>query len=135
MDLADFHQEESDDSIDVLVGADHYWDLVTDGIVRGEYGLTAMNSKLGWLLSGPAESPTSSDESTTSNLILTQNDPQLTIPSTNDSKFAESLRRFWETESIGVSEQQPNNDQEERVLCNVRHTGERYEVGRMIDQQ
>ena len=129
LDLTDFEKEESDDSIDVLVGSDHYWDLVTGDIVRGEYGPTAINSKLGWLLSRPAESPTSSDESTTSNLILTQNDPHLTIPSTDDSKLADSLRRFWETESIGISEQQPNNDREERVLRNVRHTGEQYEVG------
>lgn len=114
LDLADFDQEESDDSIDVLVGADHYWDLVTGDIVRGEYGPTAINSKLGWLLYGPAESPTSSDESTTSNLILTQNDPHLTIPSTDDSKLADSLRRFWETESIGISEQQPNNEIEKK---------------------
>ena len=50
LDLTDFDQEESDDSIDVLVGADHYWDLVTGDIARGEYGPTAINSKLGWLL-------------------------------------------------------------------------------------
>ena len=110
LDLADFDQEESDDSIDVFVGADHCWDLVTGDIVRGEYGPTAINSKLGWLLSRPAEYPTSSDEFTMSNLILTQNDPHLTIPSTDDSKLADSLRRFWETESIGTSEQQPNNN-------------------------
>ena len=126
--LADFNQEESDDSIDVLVGADHYWDLVTGDVVKGEDGPTAIDSKLGWLLSGPAES-SSSDESTTSNLILTQNDPHFSISSTEDSKLADSLRRFWETESIGISEQQPKSDREEKVLRNIRHTGERYEVG------
>ena len=112
MDLADFNQEESDDSIDVLVGADHYWDLVTGDVVKGEDGPTAIDSKLGWLLSGPAESSLS-DESTTSNLILTQNDPHFSISSTEDSKLADSLRRFWETESIGISEQQPKSDREE----------------------
>ena len=99
--------------IDVLVSADHYWDLVTGDIAKGEYSLTAINSRLGWLLSGLAESsPSPPDESTTSNLILTQNDPHFSISSTNDSKLADSLRRFWETESIGTSKQQPNNDQE-----------------------
>jgi hypothetical protein len=127
LDLADFNHEESDDSIDVLVGADHYWDLVTGDVVKGEDGPTAINSKLRWLLSGPAES-SSSDESTTSNLILTQNDPHFTNPSTKDSKLADSPSRFWETESIGISEPQPKSAGEERVLRNIRHTGERYEV-------
>ena len=103
--------------------------MVTGDIVKGEDGPTAINSKFGWLLSGPAESSSSFDQSTTSNLILTENDPHLSIPSTKDSELADSLRRFWETESIGISEQQSKNDREERFLCNIRHTGERYEVG------
>ena len=51
LDLADFDEQESNNSIDVLVGADHYWDLVTGDIGQGEDGPTAINSKLGWLLS------------------------------------------------------------------------------------
>ena len=99
-----------------------------DGTKQSQFP-TAINSKLGWLLSGPAESSSSFDQSTTSNLILTENDPHLSIPSTKDSELADSLRRFWETESIGISEQQSKNDREERFLRNIRHTGERYEVG------
>lgn len=38
--------------ISLLIGTDHYWDLVEDHIVRGN-GPTAMSSKLGYLLSGP----------------------------------------------------------------------------------
>ena len=36
----------------LLVGADFYWDLVGDHIIRGD-GPTAMSSKLGYLLSRP----------------------------------------------------------------------------------
>ena len=40
--------------ISLLVGADHYWDIVGDHIVRGlEGGSPAVASKLGYLLSGP----------------------------------------------------------------------------------
>ena len=39
--------------ISLLVGADFYCDLVEDHIIRGD-GPTAMSSKLGYLLSGPA---------------------------------------------------------------------------------
>ena len=38
--------------ISLLLGADYYWDVAGNHIVRGE-GPTAMQSKLGYLLSGP----------------------------------------------------------------------------------
>ena len=38
--------------ISLLIGSDHYWDIVEDHIIRGN-GLTAMSSKLGYLLFGP----------------------------------------------------------------------------------
>ena len=38
--------------ISLLIGVDHYWQIVGNHIVRGE-GPTAMQSKLGYLLSGP----------------------------------------------------------------------------------
>ena len=40
----------------LLVGADFYWDLVGDHIIRGD-GPTAMSSKLGYLLSRPVLLP------------------------------------------------------------------------------
>lgn len=44
--------------ISLLIGADYYWQFVGDHIVRGE-GPIAMQSKLGYLLSGPLAPPTS----------------------------------------------------------------------------
>lgn len=38
--------------IELLIGADQYWNLVKDDIIRGN-GTTAIKSKLGYLLSGP----------------------------------------------------------------------------------
>ena len=38
--------------VSLLIGVDHYWQIVGNHIVRGE-GPTAMESKLGYLLSGP----------------------------------------------------------------------------------
>ena len=38
--------------INILIGADHYWDIVGDKVIRGN-GPTAMESKLGYLISGP----------------------------------------------------------------------------------
>ena len=42
--------------ISVLIGADHYWHFIQDHIVRGP-GPTAVQSKLGYLLSGPLQLP------------------------------------------------------------------------------
>ena len=48
------HPITSDEKFEVslLIGADHYWEIVQDHIIRGA-GPTAMESKLGYLLSGP----------------------------------------------------------------------------------
>ena len=63
--LADY--SDSEDSIDVLMGSDYYWDFVTSEIARGDFGPTAVNSKFGWLLSGPTESVIN-QETTVTNL-------------------------------------------------------------------
>ena len=52
-DLADSAKGDSLLLIDVLIGCDHYWKLVTGGVCRGEKGPTAIHTKLGWILSGP----------------------------------------------------------------------------------
>ena len=52
LDLAD--KGKGDSNIDVLIGADYYWDIVEGEIKReNNERLIALKSKLGWLLSGP----------------------------------------------------------------------------------
>ena len=53
-DLKLAHPVTSDDQfqISLLIGADHYWDIVENDIIRGP-GPTAAISKIGFLLSGP----------------------------------------------------------------------------------
>ena len=38
--------------ITMLIGADYYWSIVQDSVIRGD-GPTAVPSKIGYLLSGP----------------------------------------------------------------------------------
>ena len=45
-------------SITLLIGADQYWKIVEDHVIRGN-GPTAVRSKLGYLLSGPLDTSTS----------------------------------------------------------------------------
>ena len=48
------HQTTRDKDFDIslLIGADYYWNLIEDQVIRGN-GPTAVKSKLGFLLSGP----------------------------------------------------------------------------------
>ncbi len=39
--------------VDLLVGSDYYWELATGRICRGNDGPVAVETKLGWVLSGP----------------------------------------------------------------------------------
>ena len=57
LELADFDDDDNDNTIDILIGADHYWDVVTGDAVKGESGPTAVSSKLGWLLSVKYQNP------------------------------------------------------------------------------
>lgn len=69
LELAD--SSESQCGIDFLIGSDHYWDLVTGETIRGNSGPTTINSKFGWLLSGPINVSCSPNQSNTvSNLII-----------------------------------------------------------------
>ena len=66
------HPSMKDDvfNISLLIGADHYWDFVENHTVRGK-GPTAVQSKLGYLLSGPLIGTTSTCLATTSMLHVT----------------------------------------------------------------
>ena len=46
----------SDKEIGILIGADHYHDIVTGEVIKGSLGPIATSSKLGWLLSGTISS-------------------------------------------------------------------------------
>ena len=42
-------------NIDILIGSDHYFDVVTDEICRGDKGPVPINTIFGWVISGPTQ--------------------------------------------------------------------------------
>ena len=82
--------------IDVLVGSDYYWTLVTGRILQGPSGPTAVHTKLGWVLSGPTT------------LFDGCENPATLVTHTLAMSVSERLRAFWEIESLGVCETTPN---------------------------
>jgi hypothetical protein len=83
---------QEDFRISLLIGADHYWDIVEDEVIRGQRP-TAAASKLGYLLSGPLPTP-SRPANTLVNLLQT-------VRSTKRTEL--DLERFWSLESIGIT--------------------------------
>ena len=88
-DLQLAHPITEDDSfeITILVGADYYWTLVQDQIIRGD-GPTAVKSRLGYLLSGPLLQPSAAVNLIHVNLIAVDE---------------QNLDTFWKAESSGLS--------------------------------
>lgn len=95
--FADDSLDEAPRDIDLLIGSDSYWNIVTRDILRGNGGPIALNTRLGWVLSGPVELA----GLTTANLVSTHT---LRIDST-DEKIDANLKTFWELESLGVKDE------------------------------
>ena len=72
--------------ITLLVGADFYWNLVQDKIIRGN-GPTAVESKIGYLLSGP----------------LSLSDTKASVSMFHASVMQSNEPKFWDTEQLGTS--------------------------------
>ena len=103
MDLADFSNGDDDLEIDVLIGSDHYWKLVTGGVVRGSGGPTAIQTRVGWVLSGPVEGVPQADAAV--NLISTHT-LKVGVQDAPDSKqdLDQRLKMFWDLETLGIVE-------------------------------
>ena len=74
--------------ISLLIGADFYWKIVQDKIIRGD-GPTAVESKLGYLLSGPLSSHGEADDVEVFHVRV------MGIEDT-------STTQFWDVESTGT---------------------------------
>ena len=83
--------------VSLLIGADHYWDLVGDHIVRGS-GPTAMSSKLGYLLSGPALLPQPHCTSVNSLHVITGHHQEEC-----------DLSKFWQVEDTAITSTERDN--------------------------
>ena len=55
LELADFNHNNSSMDIDILIGADYYWQFIENHTIRSDNGAgpVALASKLGFILSGP----------------------------------------------------------------------------------
>ena len=133
LELADSTQskEEEKDSlaIDILIGSDFYWEIVSGDISRANSGLVAIKSKFGWLLSGPAKHNSRVGTETHCNLTIELPSSVPTVHEDGEGKLVEELKKFWETEAIGITERE--NIERELFPEQVRYDfiARRYTVG------
>ena len=99
LELADSAQ--SLNSIDILSSSDHYWDFVTGECIRGDFGPTAVKSKLGWLLSGPTNN-SQNETNVVSDLVITGE--SFSNGAKESDEMAGMLERLWDVEGLGIVE-------------------------------
>ena len=102
LDLADSSDGKSNLPVDLLIGSDYYWDLVTGSICKIEGGPTALHTKLGWVLSGP----TAAYHSLTSVNLVTTHVLRADAQPLETTRLDEQLQSFWELESLGIYEEE-----------------------------
>ena len=99
-------EEKESLAIDILIGCDFHWEIVSGDISRANGGLVAIRSKFGWLLSGPARHNRGAGVESHCNLIVELPNNVTTVPEEGESKIVDELKKFWETEAIGIVERE-----------------------------
>ena len=107
LDLADYSCATDLLEVDILIGSDHYWKPVTGEVVRSGDGPMAIQTKFGWVLSGPVQEL--SCESTSCNLVTTHT---LIVDTyaldDSEHRLENRLKTFWDLESFGIKEGEPD---------------------------
>ena len=97
---------------------------------RIERGPTAINSKLGWLLSGPTSASTP-NRKTVSNVIVTEGIIDASS-STDHEELTTVLRKFWDTDHDEALDIQENSNEstvhDQAFLKDVKYEKRHYEV-------
>ena len=124
--LADEITHSSDLHIDLLIGADYYWSLVTGEVVRGHSssGPVALSTKIGYVLSGPDQATSYANDSTV-NLSETH---VLKVMSevVQENILEREIKAFWDLESLGIKSNEPAVY--DKFLKDITFDGIRYEV-------
>ncbi len=81
--------------VDLLIGSDYYWGLTTGRVRHGEGGPVVVETNLGWVLAGPVPVAEQS-----LSLVTTH---ALRVDACEKSNLNDTLRAFWELESLGIT--------------------------------
>ena len=97
--LANFCTKGETLGVDILVGSDYYWKLVTSHTIKGAQGPTALHSKLGWVLLGPVCTGRVQNQKRSN--PVTTHVLKCTIDQMSYDGLQGELKTFWDLESLG----------------------------------
>ena len=103
LELADVQSTGLSMSVDMLVGSDYYWELVTGSICRGVSGPVAIHTKLGWVLSGPSSHEDPGQCAMNLNVTHVLHVDSCPI---EPQTLEDQLRAFWELEALGIPDKE-----------------------------
>ena len=84
---------------DILIGSDQYWSLLTGEILKSSSGPVALNSHIGWILSGPAAVKARRTQRATMTTHV------LRVDGVSEERCLDrELHSFWKLESLGIIE-------------------------------
>ncbi|XP_065665735.1 uncharacterized protein LOC136087157 [Hydra vulgaris] len=113
--LAKSYPLKNNESVDILVGLDCYYSIITGKIIRGcNNGPVALESILGWIVCGP------SDIGVRENFIQTN---LVSTSQSDDDVLRLELRKFWQSESSDFQEQ---DNFYQQFKNDITFNGERY---------
>ena len=131
IDLADDVDDSSEVEIELLIGCDHIWKFVMNGVRRGEsgHGPVATKTRLGWVLSGPIEVDTK-DTLASVNFVAThvlfRADEEIDFePKGMCPNLEQKVQSLWDLDSIGIRDHETVH---EAFLKNISFEKGRYTV-------
>ena len=109
--------------VDILVGCDYYWEFITGQTLRGDNGPIAIQTTLGWVLSGPVH-PVNQLASTMS--LVTTHVLRIDSQPHGTKELDNTLQSFWRLESLGICA--PEKSVYDDFASSVQFKEGRYEV-------
>ena len=123
--LADTGQHSPESKIDILIGSDCSWKVVTAEVKRDSRSeMVAINTIFGWCLSGPFKNKNNISESNVS--LVSSTHVMRVACENNEDQILNNLNKFWNLDSIGIK------DDEQSVYENfesdIKFENQRYVV-------
>ena len=93
-------------NIDILIGSDFYFEILTGEVVRGDSRPVVVKNKFGWVVSGPALERGEMPDMSMANLVIEKIGSQNSYTDNeNDNELSCALRRFWDIESLEIQDE------------------------------
>lgn len=110
-------------NIDILIGSDFYFEILTSEVVLRDSSPVAVNSKFGWVVSGPMLERGEMSDMSMANLAIEKIGSQNPyLDNENHNELSCALQRFWDITSLGIQDEVDRTSNSE-FLPNIRFEG------------